>query len=117
MTKPPTSEVEAEAAPALAALQDLIYQEDTPHGELPLTPPHTHLLTPHALTHPPPHSPPGRAMAHKEDGNEHFKKKRYREAIEAYSEGLRQELSESQADRQLRAVLLCNRATSHYYLG
>ena len=32
MTKPP-DEINAESAPALAALQDLIYRESTPHSE------------------------------------------------------------------------------------
>jgi tetratricopeptide (TPR) repeat protein len=85
MTKAP-EDVDPESAPAVAALQDLIYQEDTPHS---------------------------RAMAYKEDGNEHFGKKRYKRAIEAYSRGLGQQCS----DQALVAILHCNRATSHYHLG
>ena len=52
-------------------------------------------------------------MAHKEDGNEHFKKKQYKDAIKSYSEGLAQGCEDS----KLNAVLLGNRATSHYYLS
>ncbi|CAI8022616.1 Tetratricopeptide repeat protein 4 [Geodia barretti] len=85
MTRAPT-EIDPQSAPALAALQDLIYQEDTPKS---------------------------RALAHKEDGNEHFRKKRYRQAVETYSAAINQGCK----DRELRAILFCNRATSQYRLG
>lgn len=55
----------------------------------------------------------GRASAYKEDGNELFKKKKYKEAITAYSEGLQQ----GSTDDQLLAILHCNRAAAHYHIG
>jgi tetratricopeptide (TPR) repeat protein len=85
MTRAPT-EIDPQSAPALAALQDLIYQEDTPKS---------------------------RALAHKEDGNEHYRKKRYKQAVEAYSSAINQGCK----DTDLRAILYCNRATSQYRLG
>ena len=106
MTRAPT-EIDPQSAPALAALQDLIYQEDTPKSEhLPIFP--LSLLTSYILP-----LCPGRALAHKEDGNEHFRKKRYRQAVETYSAAINQGCK----DRELRAILFCNRATSQYHLG
>ena len=55
----------------------------------------------------------GRAVAHKEDGNEQFKKKRYKAAITAYTAGLK----EKAEDSELTAILFCNRAASNYHLG
>ena len=55
----------------------------------------------------------GRAVAYKEDGNEHFKKKRYKEAVDAYSKGLLQNCE----DYELKAVLFCNRGTAQYRRG
>ena len=52
-------------------------------------------------------------MAHKEDGNHHFKAKKYQEAIIAYSEGLKQKFD----DAELRVVLLTNRAIANFNLG
>lgn len=55
----------------------------------------------------------GRAKVHKDEGNDFFKKKKYREAINEYTEGIKQNSSDS----MMNAVLYCNRATAHYYLG
>ena len=55
----------------------------------------------------------GRALAYKEDGNELFKKKKYKDAIAAYTDGLKQ----GSTDPQIMAVLYCNRAASHYFIG
>lgn len=56
----------------------------------------------------------GKAIEHKVDGNEQFKKRRYREAVMAYTAGLRAMKS---GDLELTAVLLTNRAAAHYHLG
>lgn len=56
----------------------------------------------------------GVAIEHKVDGNEQFKKRRYREAVMAYTAGLRHMKS---GDRELTAVLLSNRAAARYHLG
>lgn len=85
MTKPPT-EIDPVNSPGLVALQELKYKEDTPKG---------------------------RALAYKEDGNELFKQKKYKNAIKVYSEGLKQQCS----DQLLNAVLYCNRAAASYHLG
>ena len=55
----------------------------------------------------------GRATVLKEDGNEMFKRKKYRDAIDLYTEAL----AEKPSDTQLTAVLYCNRAAAHYYIG
>ena len=52
-------------------------------------------------------------MAHKDDGNEQFKKKRYKAAITAYTAGLK----EKAEDSELTAILFCNRAAANYHLG
>ena len=52
-------------------------------------------------------------MAHKEDGNHHFKLKKYDKAISAYSEGLRQKFD----DADLRVILFTNRAVAQFYLS
>ena len=54
-----------------------------------------------------------RAIAYKEDGNESFKIKQYREAVLAYTEGIQQQ----SVDRQLNAILYSNRAAAQYRLG
>ena len=105
MTRAPT-EIDPQSAPALAALQDLIYQEDTPKSE------HFPFFPLSLLTSCFPLCP-GRALAHKEDGNDHYRKKRYRQAVEAYSAAINQGCK----DGDLRAILYCNRATSQYRLG
>ena len=55
----------------------------------------------------------GRAKVHKDEGNDFFKNKKYREAIDEYTEGIKQNSS----DLTMNAVLYCNRATAHFYLG
>ena len=55
----------------------------------------------------------GRALVLKEDGNEYFKQKKYKEAVMTYSEGLKQNSSDS----NLNAILYCNRSAAHYHLS
>ena len=55
----------------------------------------------------------GRAKVHKEEGNDLFKKKKYREAVVEYTEGIKQKSS----DVTMNTVLYCNRATAQFYLG
>jgi len=42
-----------------------------------------------------------------------FKKKKYREAVAEYTEGIKQKSS----DVAMNTVLYCNRATAQFYLG
>ena len=56
---------------------------------------------------------PGRASAHKEDGNEHFKGRRYKQAVLAYTAGIKEKCE----DTTLTAVLYTNRAAAQFYLG
>ena len=49
----------------------------------------------------------------KEDGNEMFKRKKYKDAIDLYTAGL----AERSLDTELNAILHCNRAAAHYYIG
>nr|XP_054764245.1 tetratricopeptide repeat protein 4-like [Lytechinus pictus] len=53
------------------------------------------------------------ALTHKNDGNQWFKKKMYKPAVTAYTEGLDQKC----ADKEINAVLYTNRAAAHYHLG
>lgn len=55
----------------------------------------------------------GRATAHKEDGNELFRKRQYKGAIKEYSKGI----SERSKDSELNAILYCNRAAAQFHLG
>lgn len=57
--------------------------------------------------------PEGRAAAHKEEGNYHFRLKEYPQAVEEYSAGLK----EGGGDRSLLAILFTNRAAAHFHLG
>ncbi|XP_068676608.1 tetratricopeptide repeat protein 4-like [Montipora foliosa] len=85
MTHVPTLE-EIDNNPALAAIQALKYEDEDPIA---------------------------RTEAFKEDGNYHYKKKQFREAIAAYTEGIK-----VKCDREeLNAILYTNRATAHFSLG
>jgi tetratricopeptide (TPR) repeat protein len=53
------------------------------------------------------------AIHHKDEGNKHFKYKKYRWAIDCYTEAAKLMVP----DRKLNAVIYCNRATAHKYLG
>ncbi len=53
------------------------------------------------------------AEAYKDDGNKNFKMKKYRWAIDNYTEGIKCKSS----NRELNAVLYCNRAAAHFWLG
>lgn len=52
------------------------------------------------------------AKNYKDDGNENFKKSKYRWAVDSYSEGIRAKA----AEKPINAVLYSNRAASHYHL-
>ncbi|XP_071838419.1 tetratricopeptide repeat protein 4-like isoform X2 [Apostichopus japonicus] len=84
MTKEPTQE-EIDASPTLSAIQAIKYAENDPE-EL--------------------------ALEHKEDGNYQFKKKMYRLAVKAYTEGIKQKCENT----DLNAVLYTNRAAAHFHL-
>ena len=85
MTKPPDS-IDPDKDTALSALQQLKYETSTAEG---------------------------RAMAHKEEGNEHFKMKKYKLAVKEYSAGIKEKCS----DGNLNAVLYCNRAAAQFHIG
>ena len=85
MTKPPDS-IDPDKDTALSALQQLKYETSTAEG---------------------------RAMAHKEEGNQHFKTKKYKLAVEEYTAGIK----EKGMDVSLNAVLYCNRAAAQFHLG
>lgn len=53
------------------------------------------------------------AKNYKEDGNENFRLKKYRWAIDCYTEGLKQNCQ----NIDLRVQLLTNRAAAHFHLG
>ncbi|VDO99974.1 unnamed protein product [Soboliphyme baturini] len=54
-----------------------------------------------------------RALAYKEDGNRNFQQKKYHQAIDCYTAGIRLDPS----DKQLVSALYGNRAAAHFYLG
>ena len=53
------------------------------------------------------------AESYKEDGNNNFKLKKYRWAIDSYTEGIKKKCS----DRLLNAQLYTNRAAANYFIG
>ncbi|CAF1058409.1 unnamed protein product [Adineta steineri] len=78
----------AELHPATAALQALQWDDDED-------------------------TPLDKATKFKEEGNKYFGYKKYRNAILAYTEGIKQRCT----DPTINAVLFCNRAASNFYLG
>lgn len=54
-----------------------------------------------------------RAQKYKDEGNKYYEYKKYRNAILAYTEGIKQRCS----DPTINAILFCNRATASFYLG
>ena len=56
---------------------------------------------------------PARAEAYKEDGNYEYKRKNFKEAIAAYTEGIKIKCD----DAGLNAILYTNRATAQFCLG
>ncbi|CAF4653454.1 unnamed protein product, partial [Rotaria sp. Silwood2] len=54
-----------------------------------------------------------KANKFKEEGNKYYGFKKYRNAIIAYTEGIKQRST----DPTINAVLFCNRATANFYLG
>ncbi|RDD42202.1 Tetratricopeptide repeat protein 4 [Trichoplax sp. H2] len=87
MTEQP-DEIDPETSPALAALQALKYENDEDPPEV-------------------------KAVNYKDDGNFHFKRKRYHQAIAAYTEGIKQNCG----DNDLNAQLYNNRGAAQSYLG
>ncbi|RMX57998.1 hypothetical protein pdam_00017228 [Pocillopora damicornis] len=85
MTKTPTQE-EIDNNPALAALQAMKYEDEDPVA---------------------------RAEAYKEDGNYEYNRKKFKEAIAAYTEGIKVKCD----DAHLNAILYTNRATAQICLG
>ncbi|KAL9950832.1 hypothetical protein ACROYT_G043396 [Oculina patagonica] len=85
MTKAPTQE-EIDNNPALAALQAIKYEDEDPVA---------------------------RAEAHKEDGNYEYNRKKFKEAIAAYTEGIKVKCDNA----GLNAILYTNRATAQLCLG
>ena len=85
MTKAPSS-IDPDKDVALSALQQVKYETSTAEG---------------------------RALSHKEEGNEHFKLKKYKLAVEEYSAGIKEKCS----DTTLNAVLYSNRAAAQFHLG
>ena len=57
--------------------------------------------------------PTDNAESYTDDGNHNFKHKKYRWAIDAYTEGIKQKCT----DRLLNAQLYSNRAASHFFIG
>ena len=55
-----------------------------------------------------------KAMAYKDEGNEHFKSKQYKKAVISYTEGLKQKIEDN---RELSSVLHNNRASAHFHMG
>ncbi|CAF1214391.1 unnamed protein product [Rotaria magnacalcarata] len=78
----------AELHPATAALQALQWDDDED-------------------------TPLDKAKKFKDEGNKYYGYKKYRNAILAYTEGIKQRCS----DPTINAVLFCNRATANFYLG
>ncbi|CAF0911545.1 unnamed protein product [Adineta ricciae] len=78
----------AELHPAAAALQALKWDDDDD-------------------------TPLDKAIKFKDEGNKYYELKKYRNAILAYTEGIKQRCS----DPTTNAVLFCNRATANFYLG
>ncbi|XP_028260533.1 tetratricopeptide repeat protein 4 [Parambassis ranga] len=73
--------------PELACLQAIVHDEDRPPEE--------------------------QAKSLKDEGNAYFKEKNYQKAILSYTAGLKKNCG----DQDLSAVLLTNRAASHFHLG
>ncbi|XP_072275802.1 tetratricopeptide repeat protein 4 [Pyxicephalus adspersus] len=49
----------------------------------------------------------------KDEGNDYFKEKKYKKAIEAYTEGIKKNCK----DQELNAVLYTNRAAAQFHIG
>ncbi|XP_017275866.1 tetratricopeptide repeat protein 4 [Kryptolebias marmoratus] len=80
-------EIDPQKYPELACLQSIIHDEDRSPEEL--------------------------AKSLKDEGNVYFKEKNYKQAVVSYTAALKKKCG----DQELNAVLLTNRAASHFYLG
>lgn len=56
---------------------------------------------------------PARADSYRDDGNDQFKRKKYKIAIDNYTEGIKSR----SPDAELNAILYTNRAAAQYHLG
>ncbi|CAH2311217.1 tetratricopeptide repeat 4 [Pelobates cultripes] len=81
------SEINPEKTPELACLQSILFDSDR--------------------------SPEEQAKSYKDEGNEYFKEKDYKKAINSYTEGLKKKCK----DPELNAILYTNRAAAQFYLG
>ncbi|KAG8432154.1 hypothetical protein GDO86_016696 [Hymenochirus boettgeri] len=86
MKKAP-SEIDPTKAPELACLQSILFDSEKPPEE--------------------------QAKSYKNEGNEYFKEKAYKEAIVSYTEGIKKNCK----DAELNAILYTNRAAAQFYLG
>eukprot|EP00079_Xenopus_tropicalis_P008405 XP_002931478.2 PREDICTED: tetratricopeptide repeat protein 4 isoform X1 [Xenopus tropicalis] len=84
MKKAP-SEIDPQKAPDLACLQSILFDG----------------------------SPEEQAKSYKDEGNEYFKEKAYKQAITSYTEGIKKNCN----DQELNAILYTNRAAAQFYLG
>ncbi|KAM6921890.1 tetratricopeptide repeat protein 4 [Xenentodon cancila] len=80
-------EIDPQQYPELACIQSIIHDEDRPPEE--------------------------QAKSLKDEGNAFFKEKNYKKAVVSYTAGLMKKCG----DQELNAVLLTNRAASHFHLG
>lgn len=56
---------------------------------------------------------PARADSYRDDGNDQFKRKKYKIAIDNYTEGIKSR----SPDAELNAILYTNRAAAQFHLG
>merc|ERR1712227_92216 len=54
-----------------------------------------------------------KADAYKDDGNNNFKNKKYRWAVDSYTEGIKAK----SANKELNAILYCNRAAAQFHIA
>ncbi|XP_015232135.1 PREDICTED: tetratricopeptide repeat protein 4 [Cyprinodon variegatus] len=80
-------EIDPKKYPELACLQSIIHDEDR--------------------------TPEEQAKSLKDEGNSYFKEKKYKHAVVAYTAALKKKCG----DQEFNAVLLTNRAASHFHLG
>ncbi|XP_053549405.1 tetratricopeptide repeat protein 4 [Bombina bombina] len=86
MKKSP-SDIDPDKAPELACLQSILFDTDRPPEE--------------------------QAKSYKDEGNEYFKEKNYKQAVESYTQGIKKNCS----DVELNAILYTNRAAAQFHIG
>lgn len=87
MTKAPEEDFDPEKYPELAAIQSIIHNEKR--------------------------SPEDKAEDLKDEGNSYFKDKNYKKAIVSYTAAIQMKCS----NQDMNAIILSNRAATHFYLG